>query len=53
MGAVQVPLGIAGPLKLKAKDQKPKAIWLPLATTEGALVASVNRGVKRLVYREE
>lgn len=45
IGAVQVPLGVAGPIKIK--DQKSKIkndYYLPLATTEGALVASVNRG---------
>jgi hydroxymethylglutaryl-CoA reductase (NADPH) len=46
IGATQVPLGIAGPMKLKTKNQRPKTYFLPLATTEGALVASVNRGCK-------
>ena len=41
IGAVQVPIGIAGPMKLKSS-----IYYLPLATTEGALVASVNRGCK-------
>ena len=46
-GAVQVPLGLAGPLKI-IDGPKPKAknYMLPLATTEGALVASVSRGCK-------
>ncbi len=43
IGAVQVPLGIAGPLEIKGKNFRGKA-FVPLATTEGALVASVNRG---------
>ena len=44
-GAVQVPLGLAGPLKI-IDGPKPKAknYMLPLATTEGALVASESRG---------
>ncbi|HUV47317.1 MAG TPA: hydroxymethylglutaryl-CoA reductase (NADPH) [Candidatus Bathyarchaeia archaeon] len=46
VGAVQVPLGIAGPIKIKNKREKIKEFFLPLATTEGALVASVNRGCK-------
>ena len=43
IGAVQVPVGVAGPLKVSgdsAKGEYP----IFLATTEGALVASVNRG---------
>ena len=47
IGAVQVPVGIAGPLTIEGKFFKGKAV-LPLATTEGALVASVNRGCTAL-----
>ncbi len=43
VGGVQLPLGIAGPLKVNGK-----AFFIPLATTEGALVASVNRGCKAI-----
>ncbi len=43
IGAVQVPLGIAGPLLIKGEYAK-GSFYIPLATTEGALVASVNRG---------
>jgi len=46
IGATQVPIGIAGPLKFKIQNSKFKNYYLPLATTEGALVASVNRGCK-------
>ncbi|MFB6075268.1 MAG: hydroxymethylglutaryl-CoA reductase (NADPH) [Haloarculaceae archaeon] len=42
-GAVQVPLGIAGPLSVDG-GAADGAFYLPLATTEGAFVASVNRG---------
>lgn len=48
IGAVQIPLGIAGPLKIKNLQLKSKNLYLPLATTEGALVASVNRGCKAI-----
>ena len=43
IGAVQVPLGVAGPLTIKGEFAKGN-FYLPLATTEGALVASANRG---------
>ncbi len=45
IGAVQVPLGVAGPLLIKG-DYANGYYYVPLATTEGALVASVNRGAK-------
>jgi hydroxymethylglutaryl-CoA reductase (NADPH) len=43
LGAAQVPMGIVGPIEIDggAIDGTKR---LPLATTEGALVASVNRG---------
>lgn len=43
IGAVQVPVGVAGPLLVHGEHAGGE-YWLPLATTEGALVASVNRG---------
>lgn len=39
IGATTLPLGVAGPLN---------GHYIPLATTEGALVASVNRGCKAI-----
>lgn len=47
IGAIQVPIGIAGPLLIKSKLQN-RNVFLPLATTEGALVASVSRGTKAI-----
>jgi len=46
IGAAQVPLGVAGPLQVKSEKLKVKSFFIPLATTEGALVASVSRGCK-------
>jgi len=48
-GVVSVPVGYAGPLSIKFSNGSVQAIGLPLATTEGALVASVNRGCKATV----
>lgn len=42
IGTTEIPLGIAGPLLINQN----KKYYLPLATTEGALVASINRGCK-------
>ena len=45
-GSIPIPVGYAGPLKVTFSSQETREIHLPLATTEGALVASVNRGCK-------
>ncbi len=47
LGAVQIPLGVAGPLPVEGARTSREA-YLPMATTEGALVASVNRGCTAL-----
>ena len=43
IGTIQIPVGVAGPLKIIG-DYIKDEIYVPLATSEGALVASVNRG---------
>lgn len=43
IGAIQIPVGIAGPLKVNGEHAQGE-FYVPLATSEGALVASVNRG---------
>lgn len=45
IGAIQIPVGIVGPLRVNGEYAKGD-FYVPLATTEGALVASVNRGAK-------
>ncbi len=45
IGAVQVPVGVVGPLLIHG-DYAKGEFYVPMATTEGALVAGVNRGVK-------
>ncbi|OGH13782.1 MAG: hypothetical protein A2687_03260 [Candidatus Levybacteria bacterium RIFCSPHIGHO2_01_FULL_38_26] len=47
IGVTQIPIGIAGPLKIKSEFFK-EEFFLPLATTEGVLVASVSRGCKAI-----
>jgi len=56
IGVTQIPLGVAGPLRIqdvtssagRQKSESKNDYYLPLATTEGALVASVNRGCKAI-----
>ncbi len=46
-GVAQVPIGFAGPLLVNGEHAKGE-FYVPLATTEGTLVASYNRGMKLL-----
>ncbi|GIW62257.1 MAG: 3-hydroxy-3-methylglutaryl-CoA reductase [Patescibacteria group bacterium] len=49
IGATILPLGVAGPLRFASVyTDRVREVYIPLATTEGALVASVNRGCKAL-----
>ncbi|MEV0384936.1 phosphotransferase [Nonomuraea sp. NPDC050643] len=47
VGAVEVPVGLAGPLLFTGRNVE-GMVTAPLATTEGALVASVARGAKAI-----
>jgi hydroxymethylglutaryl-CoA reductase (NADPH) len=46
-GVAQIPIGFAGPLQVNGEHAKGEFL-IPLATTEGTLVASYNRGMKVL-----
>lgn len=53
IGYAQIPLGVAGPLRVQYQEsgimnQEFSEYYIPLATTEGALVASISRGCKAI-----
>jgi len=45
IGTAQIPIGLAGPILIRGTEANGD-YHIPLATTEGALVASYNRGMK-------
>jgi hydroxymethylglutaryl-CoA reductase (NADPH) len=47
LGVAQVPIGLAGPLRVNGEHAQGEFL-VPLATTEGTLVASYSRGMKVL-----
>ena len=47
IGTIQLPVGVAGPLKING-DYCKREDYVPLATSEGALVASINRGASTI-----
>ncbi len=47
IGFAQVPLGLAGPLQLDT-SAGPREVYVPMATNEGAMVASYTRGMRLL-----
>ena len=49
IGATQIPLGVAGPISIQNSKFKIQNFFVPLATTEGALIASVSRGCKAIL----
>ncbi len=47
IGVAQVPIGLAGPLLVNGEHAQ-GSFYVPMATTEGTLVASYNRGMRLL-----
>ncbi len=43
IGVAQVPMGVVGPLTVRGRHAKGQ-FYVPMSTTEGALLATVNRG---------
>ena len=43
IGVAQIPMGVVGPLRVRGKHVD-EEVYVPMATTEAALVASTNRG---------
>lgn len=49
IGVAQVPMGVVGPLRIHGNHvDENEQVYVPLATTEAALVASTNRGCAAL-----
>lgn len=46
-GVAQVPLGVVGPLRINGEHAQGD-FYIPLATTEGSLISSYNRGMRLL-----
>jgi len=49
IGVAQVPMGVVGPLRVRGRCADGD-FWVPLATTEAALVASTNRGCSAITH---
>ena len=47
IGAAQVPIGLAGPIRINGEHAQGD-FYVPMATTEGTLVASYSRGMRLL-----
>ncbi|GAA4838766.1 hydroxymethylglutaryl-CoA reductase [Algivirga pacifica] len=45
IGVAQIPMGLAGPIQVNGEHAQGEFL-VPMATTEGTLVASYNRGIK-------
>jgi hydroxymethylglutaryl-CoA reductase (NADPH) len=47
IGTAQIPIGLAGPLRVNGEHAQGE-FYIPIATTEGAVVSSYNRGMRLL-----
>lgn len=47
IGVIQIPLGIAGPLQIEGRHARGD-FWVPMATTEGAMVLTYDLGMRLL-----
>ena len=48
IGTIEIPLGLIGPILFNDKNKTPEWVHAAIATTEGALAASMNRGSKAI-----
>lgn len=48
IGVAQVPVGVIGPLRIRGEVIADEELYVPMATTEGALLASANRGCRAI-----
>ncbi|MEY2924463.1 MAG: hypothetical protein RLZZ337_1011 [Bacteroidota bacterium] len=48
IGTIEIPLGHVGPLLFLNENEEPEWVHTAVGTTEGALVASMNRGAKAI-----
>lgn len=48
VGAIEIPVGIVGPLRMNDVSGTPELVYTVVGTLEGALVASMNRGAKAI-----
>lgn len=48
IGVAQIPMGVIGPLRVRGDVLRDEDVYVPLATTEGALIASINRGCRAI-----
>lgn len=48
IGTTEIPMGLAGPLLFKTNKESSEWVYTGICTSEGALVASINRGAKAI-----